>query len=201
VIATPDAPASTTAAGFKDWALICAAMGLGRQSIILRKGGLAEGRQGFQFKHARFFLFPTQYHQQAEMVRPVELARLPPLPAPVEGRIEIRYLFELEFAVALHDWETVAALEDFHVYRKSVVRERFEYDGNLGLQCAFGRVRELRVPWVLPDRPAFGGCRSWIQLPPPPETEADAVIDDATHQTRAQALRVLLRDGTFADPL
>ena len=27
--------------GFKEWALVCQALGTGRQSIILRKGGIA----------------------------------------------------------------------------------------------------------------------------------------------------------------
>ena len=43
--------------GFKEWAVVCEALGSGRQSIILRKGGIAEGREGFSFKHREFFLF------------------------------------------------------------------------------------------------------------------------------------------------
>ena len=35
--------------GFKEWTLICDALGRGEQSIILRKGGIAEGRAGFRF--------------------------------------------------------------------------------------------------------------------------------------------------------
>jgi len=33
--------------GFKEWSLVCDAFGRGEQSIILRKGGIAEGREGF----------------------------------------------------------------------------------------------------------------------------------------------------------
>ena len=51
---------------FKEWSLVCDALGDGRQSIILRKGGIAEGRDGFQFKHREFFLFPTHFHEQAK---------------------------------------------------------------------------------------------------------------------------------------
>ena len=36
--------------GFKEWAVVCEATGRGRQCIILRKGGIAEGREGFLFK-------------------------------------------------------------------------------------------------------------------------------------------------------
>jgi hypothetical protein len=34
--------------GFKDWAIVCEALGRGRQSIILRKGGIGEGRRPIQ---------------------------------------------------------------------------------------------------------------------------------------------------------
>ena len=55
--------------GFKEWALVCEALGTGRQKIILRKGGIAEGRDGFSFQHREFFLFPTFFHEQLERVR------------------------------------------------------------------------------------------------------------------------------------
>jgi hypothetical protein len=40
---------------FKEWAVVCEALGSGRQSVILRKGGIAEGREGFAFLHREFF--------------------------------------------------------------------------------------------------------------------------------------------------
>jgi hypothetical protein len=49
---------SAMSIGFKEWTLICEALGNGSQSIILRKGGIAEGRAGFRFQHDEFFLFP-----------------------------------------------------------------------------------------------------------------------------------------------
>ena len=54
---------------FKEWAIVCEALGRGRQSIILRKGRIAEGRGGFSFRHREFFLFPTFCHEQPEKVR------------------------------------------------------------------------------------------------------------------------------------
>src|SRR5438477_1344443 len=44
--------------GFKEWSLVCDALGRGEQSVILRKGGIAEGREGFSFRYREFFLFP-----------------------------------------------------------------------------------------------------------------------------------------------
>ena len=193
---TTDAPvtARATSIGFKDWALICTALGRGRQSIILRKGGIAEGRDGFRFKHEAFFLFPTQYHQQAERVRPDELGTLGPMVRPVEGTVEIRYFFTLDWAVWVDDRATLARLEPYHVWREDVVRERFEYDDQRGLQCAFGRVHRLASPWTFADRPAYGGCRSWVTLPefPAADVSMDPVIDDARHGVLAQELHAIL---------
>ncbi len=62
-------------AAFKEWAVIVDALGRGAQSIILRKGGISEGRGGFKMEHPRFLLFPTLFHQQRESVLPTAQAR------------------------------------------------------------------------------------------------------------------------------
>src|SRR6266516_687303 len=43
--------------GFKEWSLVCDVLGGGRQSVILRKGGMAEERGGFHFGIASSFCF------------------------------------------------------------------------------------------------------------------------------------------------
>ena len=63
-VATEVTNGEAAVTGFKEWLVICRALAAGRQSIILRKGGIAEGRSGFSFQHDSFFLFPTLYHQQ-----------------------------------------------------------------------------------------------------------------------------------------
>jgi hypothetical protein len=177
--------------GFKEWALVCAALGAGRQSLILRKGGIAEGRDGFRFKHEDFYLFPTQYHQQAAKVRPEEAQALDLVPAPVAGFVEIRLFFRLEWAVWIDDWAALLRLEPFHIWREEVVRERFDYDAPAGLQCAFGRVYQLTPAWTFPDRPAYGGCLSWVSLPEPAPEQftLKPVLDDARHRILASQVR------------
>src|SRR5260370_26406400 len=49
---------------FKEWAMVCDSIARGETSLIFRKGGIAEGRDGFQFKHQNFFLFPTYFPGQ-----------------------------------------------------------------------------------------------------------------------------------------
>jgi len=149
--------------GFKEWALVCAALGEGRQSIIIRKGGIAEGRAGFAFLHREFFLFPTYFHEQLDRVRVPDAV----LPEPRPDEIEIRYFARVKEARVMTDWEEVRALEPQHILREEVVRERFEYDDTPGVHVAFVEVFRLDPVWRFPDAKSYGGCRSWVKLPAP----------------------------------
>jgi hypothetical protein len=163
--------------GFKEWALVCEALGRGEQTILLRKGGIAEGREGFRFRHDEFFLFPTFFHEQLVKVRTPEAE----MPVARPGEIEIRYFARLEAQAQITDWSQAAALEELHVLAESVIRDRFEYKG-AGLQVALLRVFRLEPSWMLEDLPAYGGCRSWVNLPEPPVgTQFEPVLGDEEH--------------------
>ena len=77
--------------GFKEWSLVCDALGGGCQSVILRKGGMAEERGGFSFRHREFFLFPTFFHEQVAKVRIASAD----IPAP-DNTIAIRWYAKVE---------------------------------------------------------------------------------------------------------
>jgi hypothetical protein len=136
-------------AGLKEWAIVCEAMGRGEQSVILRKGGIAEGRSGFAFRHSEFFLFPTFFHEQIGKVR----MAVPKIPKERDGEIEIGFFARVEAVKEIALWEMAAALEQLHVLQPSVVRERFDYDGKPGLHIALVRIFRLEPRWVFPDAP------------------------------------------------
>jgi hypothetical protein len=48
----------------KEWAVVIEGLKAGRQLILLREGGVQDGRGGFHADHREFFLFPTFEHQQ-----------------------------------------------------------------------------------------------------------------------------------------
>jgi len=177
-------------AGFKEWAIVCEAMGRGEQSVIVRKGGIAEGRSGFAFRHSEFFLFPTFFHEQVDKVRleGVEIPRV------LAGEIEIRFFAKVIAATHVVSWEMAAALEPLHILQSSVVRERFDYDGSPGLHVALVRVFRLVPSWIFPDSPRFGGCRSWVTLPGPPEKmRFEPVLTEAVHKERLEKFSVATR--------
>jgi len=177
-------------AAFKEWAIVCEALGSGRQSMILRKGGIAEGRDGFAFLHREFFLFPTRFHETLEKTT---LPPGTPLPMQTEGAVEIRFAAKIEWSSFISDPEQVALLRDFHILREEVVTERFRFGEPPGIHVGFARVYRLSTPWFLPMEKRFGGCRSWVELPEAPQHRLEAVISDEENRRRSQELRGLLK--------
>ena len=176
--------------GFKEWTLVCDALGRGEQSIIIRKGGIAEGRAGFRFQHDEFLLFPTLFHEQvAKLKLPADTA-LPAMRA--DGQHEIKYRARVEWTRDVNDLAVVQRLAPFHCWQDSAIEKRFRYEeekGNPGVSVALVRVEKLSAPFVFPDSPKYGGCRSWIQLPEHPDKiSAVPVLDEAAHLLRGKDL-------------
>jgi hypothetical protein len=169
------------APAFKEWAIVCASIGRGETSLIFRKGGIAEGAHGFQFKHPRFFLFPTYFHEQIERTR---LSREHD-ESTDGGGVKISFFVEIEFAAWLCDLNEIQALEQLHVLRSTVLEERFHYDQQEGLHVAFLRAFRISPAWELPYHPSYGGCRSWITLPdPPPGLRKEPILTDNEQERR-----------------
>ena len=156
---------------------------------MLRKGGIAEGRDGFAFKHREFFLFPTWFHEQLEKTTlPVGTT----LPLQLEGEIEIRYAVTLEWSRLVTDASRLPSLREFHILRDSVVDERFRYDESPGIHVGFVRAFLLASPRRLPMQKNFGGCRSWVELPGLEGVDLLPVISDEEHAARRHDLQALL---------
>lgn len=183
--------------GFKEWANVCEALGTGAMSLILRKGGIHEGRGGFEFKHNAFFLFPTWFHTQGE-----KLTWQAPDPErfvfpPEDGRtsVDIDYFCTLEQVWRVTEWDKVAALAPHHVWAEDVIKERFVYDEESCLHIALVRTYKLAERWTFPYSKSYGGCRSWVGLPEPKwtwhENRVPAVSDAEFERTKAEVQRIL----------
>jgi hypothetical protein len=175
-----------TPTAFKEWQVVCDAIASGRQKILLRKGGIHEGRDGFSFAHDSFFLFPTRFHADASQVRE---GRVEAAPEWREGDVvRITHHVRLPQAVTLLDWEKTAALEPLHIYSEATVRDRFHWQGrNMpagSIHVAVVQAWSLATPWEIRYTPSLGGCRSWITLPTPPP----GVLDGATPVVAAAEL-------------
>jgi hypothetical protein len=151
---------------FKEWAVVVDALLRGEQALILRKGGLREGRGGFRIEHPEFLLFPTLFHQQRAAVLPAAQARYdalaPHFPPPETLRIE-----GFARVIAWRRLESLASawqLRGQHIWRDDIIAERFDWGGEKEIHALAVRVFRLDAPVELPMRPAYGGCKSWIEL-------------------------------------
>ena len=164
----PEPPAVVRTPAFKEWEAIVAALGQGAQILLLRKGGIAEGRAGFQARHDKFWLFPTGYHQQWEKTKP-ELRRflLPTTEEPQE--IVLNYFAEVTDALYLPQWEQVERLRDAHFWGDEILRDRFGFQERPGMEAGLHllivRVFQINLPHRLAPSSAFDGCKSWIEVP------------------------------------
>jgi len=175
--------------GFKEWSSVCQAIADGRQTIIIRKGGIAEGRDGFSFKHREFYLFPTWFHEEAEKITEPQFAA----PADSTGNVTIRCAVTVEWCGVVSDRTVAAALAPFHILRQEVVRERFDYKHAPGVHVAFVRAFRLSPPWTFPNEKRFGGCRSWVELPNRGgEPRFESVLSDAEFDQQRERLSGLV---------
>jgi hypothetical protein len=187
--------------GFKEWSYVGNALRDGQQSIILRKGGIHEGKAGFSFKHQEFYLFPTWFHTQGEQLRWLP-GSLEPMPLPDAERQEvvIDTAAVLKGVWRLTDWDAVQALAPLHIWKEEVVKERFVYDEDSCLHLALLRVYQFSKPWVFPYEAKYGGCRSWVQLPEKPEDiQMNPVCGDGEFSILKNKLKLILQKSEGID--
>ena len=160
---------------FKEWAVIVDALGRGEQILILRKGGISEGRGGFQMEQPEFLLFPTLFHQQRESVLPAAQKRFDE----IAKKFPPSEILRLEFFAKVVDWRKLDSLADAerlrgqHCWRDEVIAERFDWGKSKNIFALAVRVFRLPKPIELPNLPSYSGCKSWITL------EQEIVVDDA----------------------
>ncbi len=151
---------------FKEWEVVCQALEKGQQSLILRKGGIHEGKEGFSFKHREFALFPTRFHAQGDLVKiPWEVTKGE---WEVGDEISICSMVTVTSAETLYNWEQVQKLANQHIWKEQVVYDRFFWEGK-GMQSgsihvAHVKVSKLAKPIQVQYSKKFAGCRSWVEL-------------------------------------
>ena len=171
-----------TTPALKEWSAAVHALLAGRQSVLLRKGGIHEKR--FQLSAPEFLLFPTVAHGHAERVRPEHRDLLSAAAADsTEDAVLIRAAASVIAAVEVQRPERLGEIEDLHIWTAASVREdRLDFRPKHRLTALVVAVRPLRAPITLARTPEMGGCRSWLELPIEPGDAVldDPVLDDAT---------------------
>ena len=156
---------------FKEWAVICAALAAGRQSLILRKGGIAEEGGAFRPEHAEFVLYPTYFHEHRAGVKPAFLPLLEAADAakPPAGTVRFTHFVRVDSVTHVTDLDAALALDSLHAWTPDVVKQRFHYR-TPGLFVFAVRVFKLARPVEVAERPEYAGCKTWVPLDAPVDT-------------------------------
>ena len=149
----------------KEWATVVKALEQGKQTVILRKGGILETASGFNIESKKFFLFPTWEHQETKHVRPEFHDFLNNVldNKPNEGFNKISSYAEVMYEKDVEDEEIINNLSEFHVWSDSYIQERRNWMPEKPMKAVF--LRTVKIPeFNLPLEPEFSGCKSWIEL-------------------------------------
>lgn len=174
---------------FKEWKAIVEAMGQGAQSIVLRKGGISEEGGLFQAKYPRFWLLPTEFHQQLERSKPEAEKYFISNPSLIQ-QVEINYWAESIKVDYLTSWEAVHALDSLHLLKEEILKERFDYGESSGLHLLVVRVYRSKEPKVIPWLSSYDGCKSWVDLECRPDfDQSTPVLSDEDFEKIVDQIR------------
>ncbi|MBJ7339484.1 DUF1802 family protein [Mycolicibacterium sp.] len=167
-----------SAPALKEWSAAVHAMLDGRQTILLRKGGIHEKR--FDVAAREFVFFPTVAHGHAERVRPEHRDLLPAARHDsTDDRIVVRAGAKVVAAVAVSRPGGLDDLLDTHIWTAESVRsDRLDFRPKHLLTVLVVQARPLSEPLRLPRHPDYAGCKSWVDLPASVDL-LDPVHDDA----------------------
>jgi hypothetical protein len=177
-----------SATALKEWSAAVHAMLDGRQTVLLRKGGIGEKR--FDLAAPEFVFFPTVAHGHAERVRAEHRDLLGAAASDsTEAEVVVRAGAKVVAAIAVNRPDGLEAIEETHIWTADSVRaDRLDFRPRHRLTVLVVQARPLIEPVRLPREPAYAGCVSWVDLPVHP-VMADPVHDDATLAEIAERVR------------
>jgi hypothetical protein len=177
-----------TQPALKEWSAAVHALLDGRQTVLLRKGGIHEKR--FAVTASRFLLFPTVAHSHAERVRPEHRDLLDAAAADsTDDALVIRAGAKVVAAVEVNHPDALEEIAPLHIWTAESVRtDRVDFRPKHRLTVLVVQASPLIEPLRLVRTPDYAGCTSWVQLPVNPEW-AEPVHDDATLAAIAERVR------------
>lgn len=185
---------------FKEWAVICRALAQGKQSLLLRKGGIAEPEGEFRIEHTRFWLYPTYFHQQEDGIKPDakplwEEAKAEQPPA---GTVRLSHWAEVTGIYRIRDLIPALFLNHLHFWSEAAVEKRFHYRAP-GLYVLSVRVYQSPRSFDVVETPEYLGCKSWVELTEALPTEGSTpVLDDRKYDDVRMSLDMLLQPTAYA---
>ncbi len=158
--ATSASVPDTCAMAFKEWAGVCHALTTGQQTLILRKGGIAEESGEFVPDQKLFWLYPTYVHEVEQGLLPEATRPKPPVDP---SNVTISALAQVESIGFLGKESGLDALEGLHVWKQETLLKRFHYRSP-GLWVLGVRIYHRPEPAIVTVTPEQTGCKTWVHL-------------------------------------
>jgi hypothetical protein len=167
-----------TTTALKEWSAVVHALLDGRQSVLLRTGGIGEKR----FEVA---------HSHAERVRPEFRDFLTAAAADsADDHVVLRAAAKVVAVLAVNRPDNIEAIEDLHIWTSQSVREdRLDFRPRHRLTVLVVQAIPLVEPVELPRTPDYAGCTSWVELPAVRPKLGTPVHDDAALRRVAARVR------------
>ena len=152
----------------KEWSIVCKALEEGKQSILLRKGGILEYRNGFEVSQKIFLLYPTLEHQaeeyvQASYIQEFEFQKTNDVNIK-ETSNTIGILAKMEAIQEFDDVSALSKLEKYHIWNEKYVKMRMKYNPKKPMNALLLRVYKLPESISVDLQPEWVGCKSWIDI-------------------------------------
>ncbi|HYZ91599.1 MAG TPA: DUF1802 family protein [Actinomycetota bacterium] len=175
----------------KEWAVVCRALDEGRQSVLMRKGGIIEETRDFSLVEKRFLLYPTYEHQDVDSVQEPyrEWFRETLADQPPADVVRISSWAEVTDLFLTHELDAVLRLSDLYAWSHDYMRIRMAYKPRKPMNVVVVRAWKLPEPVDVPVLEHFAGCKSWVPLEQPVELYGStAAITDDEHAARVAAV-------------
>ena len=177
----------------KEWATVVKALEQGKQTVILRKGGILETASGFNIESKKFFLFPTWEHQEIKYVKPEFHNFLKEVlnKKPDEGFNKISSYAKILYEKDIESNDVISDLSSFHVWSDSYIQERRNWMPEKPMKAVF--LRTIKIPeFILPLEPEFSGCKSWIELNSDFQ-EGESVLRDVEIEEKLKEFKEIIK--------
>ena len=156
----------------KEWTVAVDALVQGQTILLLRKGGIREIGHHFQVPHQRVLLYPTYEHQKAHLLKPQWAQQVTAVESGWHPEsITLQAWADIAQVWTVRNEQSVQSLLPFHIWNEQFVTERFRWKPSQPLHVLLLRVHCLATPITIDWRSDYGGCRSWLTLENPLNSE------------------------------
>ncbi|NIP62046.1 MAG: DUF1802 family protein [Nitrosopumilaceae archaeon] len=175
--------------GLKEWATVVKALENGRQTVILRKGGILDVPSGFNIESEKFLLFPTYEHQNKENLKEQDEKYLEMVEDYKQNNDfnNVTSYAEVLYQKDVQDGDQIKKLTDFHIWSDSYIDTRRNWKPEKPIKAIFLKTFKI-PPTLIPIKPEYHGCKSWIEINAN-VPEGEPVLNDAELDSRLKKFK------------